>query len=73
MTGNGRDARRGVPLARVLAIGAPVVGVIALVLGVVGIVDGKSIGYVLVVLGLALLTVGYSWIRILRRLRDRTR
>ena len=73
MTDNRRAVRRGLPLVRTIAIAAPIVGIFALVLGVADIVDGNLTGYVVVVLGLLMLAMGYFWIRILRTLRDRAR
>jgi hypothetical protein len=53
-------------VARVLAVVAPVLGVGAVVLGLVQVTGGEAIGYLYLFLGADALLLGYFFIRIVR-------
>lgn len=56
-------------LARVVACGSPPVCLASLVVGVMGIVGGEGIGYMLVILGLITIAMGIICTNALRALR----
>jgi hypothetical protein len=61
--------QKGLLLLTIVAVGAPVIGVACLIVGVVQAIRGEPIGYLISFLGVVMFVLGYYFIRILRLAR----
>lgn len=65
MEEHSQPPRRNPRLMRILAVGSPVVGVLSLALGIVELAHNDPSGYMSIILGVVMLALGYTYVRIL--------